>query len=116
MIEKLAQSQGRSIGFRVSGDVSKADYEVLDPDVAQVVAEYGSANLLCDLTDFHWEKAEAWRSDMDFGKKYHKKIHRMAIVGDKRWEKLVADLASPFYATESAFFATQAQAWDWLGE
>jgi hypothetical protein len=33
-----------------------------------------------------------------------KKITRMAIVGDKKWQKRVTHLAAPFYAGEAQYF------------
>jgi len=102
-ITKLDESTDDALGFEVSGDVTKADYEL-----------HGTIRLLLDLTDFHWEKASAWGSDLRFGHRFHDKIDRLAVVGNKNWEKHLASLASPFYAKDSAFFETRADAWTWL--
>jgi len=59
MLETMDKSLGNVLGFRMVGDVTKADYETLDPAVAAPVKQYGSVNLLFDLTQFHWEKATA---------------------------------------------------------
>ena len=65
------------------------------PELEQLVAEHGSVQLLCDLSDFTSERPSAWGADLRFGREFHKKITKMAIVGDGHWEKLVADLAHP---------------------
>lgn len=114
MIEKMSRSHDSVLGFRVSGDVAREDYETLEPAVQNIVDESGSVRLLLDLTDFHWEKVEAWGADLRFGKKYHRSIERIALVGQHDWEKWLARLAEPFYAHEAKYFADVDQAWKWL--
>ena len=114
MITKLDKSSGSAIGYKLSGAIGKADYAVMVPEMEQLVAEHGSVQLLCDLSDFTSERPSAWGDDLRFGHEFHKKITRMAIVGDGHWEKLVADLAKPFYAQDAKYFPDEDSAWDWL--
>ncbi|NNU26968.1 STAS/SEC14 domain-containing protein [Isoptericola sediminis] len=116
MIEKIARSHDAVLGYRVVGDVTREDYEELVPAVQAVVDEHGRARLLLDLTDFRWEKAEAWGADLRFGEHFRHVIERMAVVGDHGWEKWLARLAEPFYAQDAQFFTDQDAAWDWLAE
>ncbi len=116
MIEKMSESSGSVIGYRVSGHVTKEDYAVLTPEVQALVDKEGSIRLLLDLENFKWEEVSAWGADLKFGQAYRHKIAKLAIVGDKKWQHLIANLADPFYAHESKFFHTddRAAAWDWL--
>jgi hypothetical protein len=114
VIETMEKSTEGVLGYTVSGTVTKADYETLVPAVEAAVQAQGSVSLLFDLTDFRWEKVSAWGSDLNFGKEYHDKIDKMAIVGDKKWEKHLAGLASPYYAKDSQFFEAVDDAWTWL--
>ncbi len=114
MLETMEKSSGNVIGYKISGDVTKEDYATLDPAVAAAVKEYGSINLLLDMTDFHWEKVSAWSADFGFGKKYKDSIDKMALVGNKKWEKAMAKAAQPFYAKAIKYFETDDDAWDWL--
>lgn len=114
MIETMGRSTGSVLGYEISGTVSKADYDTLVPAVGAAIDEHGSVSLLFDLRGFHWEKVSAWGADLNFGKEYHDRIEKMAIVGDKRWEKHLAKLASPYYAREARYFETADDAWDWL--
>jgi hypothetical protein len=118
MIEKLPPSAGNMLGFRVSGTVSKDDYAVLAAEVGNLVKQHGQVSLLLDLEDFKREKASAWGADLKFGREYHQKIAKMALVGDKKWEEWLAKLAEPFYAREARFFHTEERedAWAWLQE
>lgn len=114
MIETLDRSHDAVLGFRAVGDVTAADYEVLTPAVHAAVEEHGAVRLLLDLTDFHWEKAEAWGADLRFGEQFRHAIERMAIVGDRTWEHWLTRLAEPFYAQQARFFTDIDQAWTWL--
>ena len=114
MIATMERSSGNVLGFTISGNVTKADYQTLDPAVEAVISKHGSASLLFDLTGFHWEKVSAWGADLGFGHKFHDSIDKMAIVGDKKWEKHLAKLAQPMYAKEARFFETDDDAWTWL--
>lgn len=114
MIETLDHSSDRTLGFSVSGTVTKEDYDTLVPAVAAAVDAHGSVALLLDLTGFHWEKVSAWARDLRFGKEYHDKIDKMAIVGDKKWEQYLAKLAQPFYAAEVRYFDDENDGWAWL--
>jgi hypothetical protein len=116
MIEKLAQSSEDVLGFKASGDISKADYETMVPAVEAALKEYETVHVLLDMTEFKWEKVEAWGTDWKFGREFHQKISKMAIVGDKTWEKWLAKVAAPFYAAEAKFYHADDidSAWAWL--
>ena len=118
MIEKMIESKGNVLGFKIMGDVSKEDYKVLVPEVQALVDKEGSISLLLDITQFKWEDIDAWGADFDFGLTYRKKINKMAIVGDKTWEKWITNLAEPFYSIKAKFFTSAdiEDAWKWLNE
>ena len=101
---------------KFSGDVDQSDYEQLTPEVKALVEAQGSIRMLLDLTGFKWEKAEAWKSDLDFGKELGQKIDRMAIVGNKQWLSWMTKLADSHYARQAKYFDADSltSAWEWL--
>lgn len=114
MISKLDQSNGNALGYVISGDVTKADYDVMVPEVEAAVAKYGDVKLLCDLREFRWEKVSAWGADLKFGHDFKHHTAKMAIVGDNSFEKFISALAKPFYAQDVKFFTDLDAAWEWL--
>ncbi|MEA3336995.1 MAG: STAS/SEC14 domain-containing protein [Chloroflexota bacterium] len=84
MITKFEQSSGNTIGYKISGTISKDDYAVMVPEAEALVDQEGDINMLLDLSEFHWEEISAWGADMKFGSTYRKKIDKMAIVGDSK--------------------------------
>jgi len=115
MIQTMEESSDAAIGYTVIGEVGEADYQTLVPAVQAAIDKSGSINLLLDLTQFKWEKIDAWKSDIDFGETYKNKIDKMALVGNAKWERHLTKLAQPFYAQQTKYFENDDDAWDWLG-
>jgi hypothetical protein len=118
MLENLNESSGSVVGYRVVGKVTADDYQKLNPEVQALVDQYDDVCLLLDLQEFSGEEVKAWLPDMKFGHRFHDKIERMAVVGDKRWEKWLTALADPFYAKDAKLFHSDEadKAWAWLRE
>jgi hypothetical protein len=118
MLEKMSEGSGPVVGYRVVGKVTAEDYQQLNPEVQALVDQYDEVCLLLDLQEFAGEEAKAWLPDMKFGHRFHDKINKMAIVGDKRWEKWLTALADPFYAKDAKLFHSGEidKAWAWLRE
>jgi hypothetical protein len=116
MFEVMKESEGNVIGVRMSGTAHKADYGELVPKVEALARQFGDIRMLCDLGDFKSEAADAWIADLKFGREFHEKTSKMAIVGDKRWESWMAKLAAPLYAKEARYFhsADMSAAWAWV--
>ncbi len=116
MFEKLAESTGNVVGYRASGKLTEDDYKTLIPILEQLIEESGKIRFLLYLEDFHgWEMKAAW-DDFVFGLKHRNDIERLAMVGDRKLEKLSTDLMKPFKEGEVKFFQTVKlqEAWAWL--
>lgn len=118
MFEIMGESGGSVLGLRAIGHITRADYEELTPICEDLITQEGQIQVLIDMQGFELEEPSAWRADFHFGREFHNKIQRMAIVGDMRWEAWMADFCRHFYAVESRFFHTSdiEVAWDWLRE
>ncbi|MGB9372848.1 MAG: STAS/SEC14 domain-containing protein [Jiangellales bacterium] len=116
MIEKLPDTHDNVLGYRFVGDITAEDYDTLTPEVAAAVAEHGQVRLLLDMTEFRWEKLEAWGSDLAFGRELRENVERLAVVGRHMVGKYLTRAAAPFYAQEARFFGSEdaAGAWAWL--
>lgn len=113
MLATMDKSSGNMLGYTLSGAMTKADYQTLDPVVASIVDHYGNVNLLFNMENLDGEKPSAWSSDVGFGEAYKEKIVRMAYVGTKGWIKAAAKASGP-YANEVKTFDTDDDAWSWL--
>lgn len=119
MITKMSESKGNVLGLKIIGNVTKEDFKILMPEMQALVDKEGSISLLLDMTQFKGEDIDAWGADFNFSRKYRGKINKIAIVGDKTWEKWLTKLVEPFYhSAEAKFFypVDIEAAWKWLKE
>ncbi len=66
MLEKLSESSGPAVGYKVVGKVTAVDYQQLNPEIQALVDEYDdNVCLLLDLQEFAGEEAKAWLSELD---------------------------------------------------
>jgi hypothetical protein len=116
MLEKLSQSSGNVLGYKVAGTLLKEDYATLTAEVEALLEQEETMSLLLDLEELAGEEVGAWGADLRFGRKYRKRIEKTAIVGDKKWQEWMAVIADPFWAREAEFFTTgeREAAWEWL--
>ena len=116
MLEKMSQSSGNIVGYKAIGTITREDYTTLTAEVEALLQQERSICLLVDLEEFRGEEIKAWGADFKFGREYRKKIAKMAIVGDKKWQEWMTALVDPFFAREAEFFPIDEReaAWEWL--
>ena len=91
-----AESEGKTLAVQVSGKRTKADYVYFVPEFERLVRLNGRLRALFDMTGFHgWEAGALWE-DIKFDAKHFGDIERLAMVGDKKWERGMAAFCKPF--------------------
>jgi len=118
MIEQLPESSEKTLGFKMSGKLHDEDYQKFVPIIDAAVAKHGKVRLLAQFHDFHgWDLHALW-DDIKFATTHCTKIDRIALVGEKTWEKWMAKVCKPFTMAKVRYFdASDAEAaWAWLGE
>ena len=117
MLEKLSQSSGNLLGYKVIGKITKEDYSTLTADIEALGQEEISMRLFLDLEAFKGEEIKARGAKLSFRGDYQKKITKLAIVGDKKWHEWLLALVDRFdYTRETEFFPIEERqaAWKWL--
>lgn len=80
------------------------DYKRFVPLVDTELAKEGRLNLLVLFRDFHgWDAYAPW-DDMKFAATHYSKIQRIALVGDRTWEKWMAAVCKPFTNAQVRYF------------
>lgn len=115
MIRMRREPNSRLVYLEASGKLTRTDYDRLLPDLEAALGEAGRVRMLIELTDFRgWEPGAAWE-DLKFGIQHRKDFERIAVVGEKGWERWGTMLSKPFLPGEMRFFekdqAGQARAW-----
>jgi SpoIIAA-like len=109
-------SAGRVLEVRVVGKLTKEAYETFVPAVDAQIKQYGKLRILFVMQDFHGWTAGALWEDLKFDVTHWKDIERLAVGGDKKWEKGMAAFCKPFTKAEIRYFdlAQLEQAREWL--
>ena len=115
MIEQLALGSDHVLGFKMSGKLHDEDYQKFVPAIDAAVAKHGKVRLLAQFHDFHgWDLHALW-DDIKFSTTHCTKIDRIALVGEKTWEKWMAIVCKPFTMAKIKYFDVsqldQAKAW-----
>lgn len=118
MIELLPQSSDKVLGFKMSGKLHDEDYKHYEKLIDDAVGKQGKVRILAQFHDFHgWDLHALW-DDIKFSTTHCNKIERIALVGEKTWEKWMAKVCKPFTMAKLQYFdaANLPAAWTWLQE
>jgi len=116
MIEKLEQSSGSVLGFKMSGRLHDEDYQQFVPVVEAAIKANGKIRLLAQFHDFHgWDLHALW-DDIKFSTKHCTDVEQIALVGEKKWEEWMAKVCKPFTMAKVKYFEASdvESAWQWL--
>jgi hypothetical protein len=118
MIEQLPLGSDQVLGFKMSGKLHDEDYQKFVPIIDAAAAKHGKVRLLSQFHDFHGWDAHALWDDIKFATTHCNKIDRIALVGDKAWEKWMAKVCKPFTLAKVRYFdASELEAAKaWLAE
>jgi 2-polyprenyl-6-methoxyphenol hydroxylase-like FAD-dependent oxidoreductase len=115
-LHRLPQSQTNVIGYRIHGKLRETDYRTLEMSLDEVLQTADSLGLLLQIEALEGVEVGALWEDWKFGRRYHHKIHKLAVVGDQHLSSWLARLSEPLYAQNAQHFtaAEIGQAWEWL--
>lgn len=118
MIETLSRGSEKILGFKLSGKLHDEDYKTFVPAIDAAVAKHGKIRLLAQMHDFHGWDAHALWDDIKFSTTHCTEVERIALVGEKSWEKWMAGVCKPFTMAKIKYFDAGEidQAWKWLEE
>ena len=119
MLQFIPVFDGNTIAARASGKLSHEDYQNFLPQLEERISALGKVSLLFEFENFTGWELEAAKDDYDFGMKNLANFERIAMVGDKAWERWMSLIAKPFLPSgEVRYFNREnlQDAWDWLRE
>ncbi len=92
------------IYLKITGKLTTQDFDSFTPIMDQKIEKYGKVSMLVELNDFHgWTAGAAWE-DAKLDLKHYSDFEKIAIVGDKSWEKGLAIFSKPFTAAKVRYF------------
>jgi hypothetical protein len=104
MLTLTEEAGGKILDVKLSGKLSKHDYEQFVPVVDKLIGKAGKIRILVQMADFHgWEAGALWE-DIKFDMKHFGDIERLALVGDSKWEAGMAAFCKPFTTATVRYF------------
>ena len=104
------------MNIKITGKLTHADYEIMVPMLETAIKDVKDPkiNTIVDMRNFEgWELRAAW-DDLKLGVKHNRKFARIALVGNKNWEKVAAKVSNWFISGESRYFEDIEEALVWL--
>jgi len=120
MIERLKESWGAAIGFKVVGRITAEEVKAFEPQIEFLIRERKERpiGILADVSQMEGADWKARWNEMRFLQKYTDHIARMAVVGADKWEEVVAIVlaGTAVLQAETRYFTSQeiAAAWEWV--
>jgi len=100
----IENNSGNILELEATGKFAPSDFQSLESTFQRLVKQYGKIRVLFIMRDFHgWEPVAFW-DEVKFDLKHFGDIERLAIVGDKQWEKFLGVFGRPFTAAEIRYF------------
>ena len=94
MIELLKESDGRAVGFKVTGRVTAEEVAAFEPQIERAIAHGGKrpVGILADLSGMDGASWSARWEEVRFLSRWKDHIARVAVVGAKKWEEIQAEV------------------------
>lgn len=116
-IQIVEKAAGKVLEVAVTGKLSREDYLEFVPVVEEQIKNHGKIRILVILNDFDgWSVGATWE-DIKFDAKHFNDIEKLALVGDKAWEKGMAVFCRPFTTADVRYFDLDnlQKAREWIG-
>ncbi len=112
----LPETEGRYVAIKAAGVLSDSDYETFLPRLVEIISRHRPIRLFVDLTEFDGWGAQALWNDFTFGMRHARDFERIALIGDARWEALVARMANALMQCEVRHFRSDDRqiGWDYI--
>jgi hypothetical protein len=109
------RDQGKVLDVHVQGKLAKDDYKHFVPEVDRLIEQHGKIRVLLEMNDFHGWSAGALWEDLKFDLRHFSDIERLAMVGERRWQKGMSQFCRPFTTAKIRYFdqSQREQALEW---
>jgi hypothetical protein len=118
MIETIETGSPKVVGLKLSGRLHDEDFKHFVPTMETILTAAGKVRLFVQFEDFHGWDLHAALDDFKFRLRHYSDFERIAMVGDRQWEKWMATFCKPFTRAEVKYFDRSQfdAAWKWLRE
>ena len=116
MIQILNSENEQVIAVKIKGDISKKDVQKIHPIIHNITNKGMKVRWYFELEDFTGYDLKGLWEDLKVDAAHFNEYGKMAMVGDKKWQKLAAEATVFFTSSEVRFFEQnqKEQAKQWI--
>ena len=116
MYFQLKEGSGNILGFKIVGGITKKQKKQICQVLEKQIRESGKIRLFLVIEPHKPMDAESLLFDLNFTLTYSDNIERMAIIGNKVWEKTWVALYGLFSHIRTQYFDRSEikGAWKWI--
>lgn len=120
MIERLKEAGGSGLGFKAIGEITPEDVKSVELQIRMEISRSHKhpIGMLLDLSELKDVEWKARWEELRFLSKYGGPIARVAVIGARKWEELMGDIAGAtvLMQAEIRYFhpAEVMHAWHWV--
>ena len=107
MIDILPSPAGNLIKLRVSGQLTKQDYERIIPMLETHINLHGKLKLYCEVENMEMPTLPAIWEDLKFDFKHYNDFTHIAMVGEPEWMAALTKLVAPVIPAEVRVFTRE---------
>lgn len=98
-------SQGDIVTLRLLGKLEPSAYDGVSDEIDNVMSHSEHVRLVLDLREFDgWSGLGALGNHLSLVREHYRVPERIAIVGEKAWQKMAEKIMSKFVRAQSRFF------------
>lgn len=103
---------------KVQGKVEAEDYEKLNPLLENLLKQYSKVKWYYEMEDFKGWELGGLGEELKLDVKNAMNFEKIAMVGDKDWQKWIAKLMKPFTSADVKYFehSNKEEAKRWIRE
>jgi len=104
------------MSIKIVGKLTHADYEMMVPMLENAIKDVKEPNIkvIVDMINFEgWEIRAAW-DDLKLGIKHNHDFSKIALIGNKKWEEVMAKVSNWFISGDIQYFDNRQDGLSWL--
>ena len=118
MIALLPSPKQNVVALKVSGKLTKADYDQITPTLETKIRQFGKLKLYVEVDNLGLPTLHALWEDLKMDIKHYNDFSHVAVVGEPEWLAAITKLVSPLVPAEVRIYnhEDKADAMLWLSE
>lgn len=118
MIKNIEIREENIIFSEITGKLKKGEIKEMHPFIHEIIAKNKKVRWYFEMIDFKGWDMEGFYEDLKMDASHADDYEKIAMVGDKKWEDMLAKGMKPFTSAEVKFFDLNQKdmAWEWIRE